>query len=192
MSKLYKLIQKIHQNLEKVCEKYNLEKIEIESDYYFDFNYSYEYDKNFNPINHQLYSVYYFSKCYECGESNQVFYDETKKPKKHPKQNGLPTTSKLYPAIDPPQIRQILQAFEGVLGDNPEYIKKFEELTDIANELGFDECPKCGTNIFHQTEEKNYSQALCQKWLDGLNPMFDSEPEKVLEELNEILENLIK
>lgn len=33
---------------------------------------------------------------------------------------------------------------------------------------------------------------LCQKWLDGINPLTELEPETVLQELVEVLENLLK
>jgi len=36
----------------------------------------------------------------------------------------------------------------------------------------------------------NPAEALCQKWLDGLYPLFDREPETVLQELVEVLEKI--
>jgi len=40
-------------------------------------------------------------------------------------------------------------------------------------------------------EVLNMTEIYCIKWLDGLTPMFDTEPEKVLEELLEILKKLV-
>jgi len=37
---------------------------------------------------------------------------------------------------------------------------------------------------------KTQAEALCAKYLDGLDPMFDQAPEKVLEELTEIIKNI--
>jgi uncharacterized protein YifE (UPF0438 family) len=36
------------------------------------------------------------------------------------------------------------------------------------------------------------AEALCNRWLDGLRPMFEREPEKVLTELLEVLKKLNK
>ena len=39
---------------------------------------------------------------------------------------------------------------------------------------------------------KSQAEALCQKWLGGLKPLFNRESKTVLQELVEILENLLK
>ena len=67
-------------------------------------------------------------------------------------------------AIGEKQIKQILVGFKDLLGDTKEY----EDMI-VA---------------------KSQAEVLCHKWLDGLNPMFESEPELVLTELLEMLENM--
>ena len=69
-------------------------------------------------------------------------------------------------AIGEYQIKQILIGLNDLLGDTKEY----EDMI-LA---------------------KSQAEVLCHRWLDGLNPLFESEPELVLEVLLEILENLIK
>jgi hypothetical protein len=87
----------------------------------------------------------------------------------------------IFGVIQADQIRQILVAFKDVLIDdkikkNAEWFKDIKE-TDI--------CPYCGFRII-----QNQAEDLCDRWLDGLNPLFDREPEKVLTELNKILSEL--
>jgi hypothetical protein len=74
-------------------------------------------------------------------------------------------------AIQAPQIRQILLAFKEVLKKTQNvYIAKTDEQKIwIANKI---------------------SETLCRKWLDGLQPLFESNPELVLSELLEILKAL--
>jgi hypothetical protein len=80
-----------------------------------------------------------------------------------------------FPAIQEKQIRQILVHLQEVLGENPEY--QFIELADENKKYKF---------------IKSQAEALCQKWLDGLTPLFDTDPISVLTELNEILQSLLK
>jgi len=101
--------------------------------------------------------------------------------------SGEPLRGEL-PAIQAPQIKQILLAFQEVLGENPEHIKfdgflntPFEnekEMLDVANTCGLIQ------------KAKSKAEALCQKYLNELNPMFDREPIQVLEELTEIINKL--
>lgn len=93
-------------------------------------------------------------------------------------------------AIQASQLRQILVGLKEVLGENPETARKQNE------------------RLFYRSNQKiiwldtfyiryreclvSQSEALCQKWLDGLNPLFDTDPISVLTELGEILENLLK
>jgi hypothetical protein len=86
--------------------------------------------------------------------------------------------------IEEKQIKKILNALKDVLGENPKY-------TEIEKHCTYEECSECGS-VDTNPEIYLYSTALCHKWLDGLNPMFESEPEKVLEELLEVLQKLIK
>jgi hypothetical protein len=65
-------------------------------------------------------------------------------------------------AIQAPQIRAILLAFEEVLGSIP----------------------------FAPLRLNTKAKALCSKWLDGLIPLIDREPETVLTELLEILKSI--
>lgn len=86
------------------------------------------------------------------------------------------TRDGVYPAIQTPQIRQILLALKDVLGDRARWFFK--------NILGGQDLERPFPNTV--------SEALCQRWLEGLNPLFDREPEFVLSELREVLENLLK
>jgi hypothetical protein len=90
-------------------------------------------------------------------------------------------------AIQAPQIRQILLAFQ-------------EALENDLNEphTMFVKCEYCGFESdckedIDTSNTDNYiskAEALCAKYLDGLNPMFDREPIQVLEELTEIINNI--
>ena len=92
-------------------------------------------------------------------------------------------------------IKQILNALKDMLGENPNIKRRKDGFSGAYhNPQGF-----FMAEIVHddngEVDELNFAflaRDLCYKWLDGLNPLFDSEPEKVLEELLEVLENLIK
>lgn len=102
----------------------------------------------------------------------------------------------VYYQIKPHHIRHILLSLSDTLDENyfnqetaNEEAKQQNyfssaELSD-AFERGY---YSCLLNFHHKT----IAEALCQKWLDGFNPMIDTDPEKVLSELLEVLENLIK
>lgn len=75
-----------------------------------------------------------------------------------------------YPIIQASQIRQILVVLERILAKP--YIECDHRRIYEGNIITAD--------------------LLCQKWLDGLNPLIDLEPETVLQELVEVLENLLK
>ena len=125
--------------------------------------------------------------------SQQVEIDDT----------GVKNYIDFTPPIEATQIRQILLAVKDELGDNP--IMELDEETIFYEEY----LPKMtdyekylwdkkawldgGKKIGYQPiwVSKSYSEALCNKWLDGLTPLFDSEPVPVLKELLEILENLL-
>ncbi len=86
----------------------------------------------------------------------------------------------------PPQIRQILVGLQGVLGINPD----FNHTTDFYYYSNSEDVYELG---FQEGQVKlKLAQALCQRWLDGLEPLFDREPETVLQELVKILEDLLK
>jgi len=84
--------------------------------------------------------------------------------------------------IQADQIRQILWVFRDVLGENPEW-------TRVEKFYSYELCDQCG-NADENTKIKSQAEALCHKWLDGLEPLFDREPETVLTELIQILESI--
>lgn len=97
------------------------------------------------------------------------------------------------------QIRQILIAFEEKLGENPEY-KKRQIQKNILEEgkekdgtdfevLMYKMAYKNSSDLLKLTPQTQ-SEALCQKWLGGLEPLFDQNPTQVLTELLEILQTI--
>jgi hypothetical protein len=153
-SNQYQLTTQIHQNLPKVCKKYGLEELEIESEFYY------------------------------TGEGENYFYYNFDYPKEKLK-NCIPKPQS-------PQIRQILIHLQEVLGENPEHIKCDLKLGKPSYDL--DDMVKSYNEGFSagRNQIKTRAEALCQKWLVGLTPLFDTNPEQVLTELNEVLENLLK
>lgn len=89
------------------------------------------------------------------------------------------------------QIKQILNALKDLLGENPEYEELENAIKNLYKDGGYDRYVMCVTHIVNKYIPQSQAEALCQKWLDGLNPIFDSNPEMVLTELLEVLENLI-
>jgi len=87
----------------------------------------------------------------------------------------------LIPAIQEKQIRQILLAFQEVLGKCQNWNELYKDKKDK-----FDYSDLA---IFAKVLPIT-SPNLCERWLNGLNPMFDQEPKKVLEELTTIIEQL--
>lgn len=91
--------------------------------------------------------------------------------------------------IQAQQIRQILLTLKDVLGYNPEYIDTKE--TTIKHI----ESANPNWHIIGQLQgradfiKRTKAQSLCH-WLDGLEPLFDREPETVLEELTQILQSI--
>jgi hypothetical protein len=78
--------------------------------------------------------------------------------------------------IQEPEIRQILLAFKEIFDSLPRnyfYNLEWFRLEDSFHTLG-----------------TSMSVILCAKWLDGLTPLFDREPETVLSELLEVLKTL--
>lgn len=101
-----------------------------------------------------------------------------------------------FVGLEAPQIRQILLAFKEVLGENPEYSHYFNATNRmiaiaVLNEL--EEQYKY-MNGYGQamidTLPKTQAEALCEKWLDSLTPMFETNPEQVLIELLEVLKSI--
>jgi hypothetical protein len=101
--------------------------------------------------------------------------------------NHLLQIKQIVPAIQAPQIRQILSVFKDVLGKNAKYSKYILKINEAINfDKGF--CLNYKECLNPPAETK--AEALCQKWLDGLEPLFDREPETVLTELLETLKTL--
>jgi len=85
-------------------------------------------------------------------------------------------------AIEADQIRQILLVFKDVLGENPYF--------EHGYRIGADDFETFANGIAVGQSKESQAEALCQKWLNSLTPMFDSNPEKVLQELISVLESL--
>jgi hypothetical protein len=145
MSNLFELTKKLHQTIQEKAEKHGLEtkikNIFRECEYFF-----YEIFDVEGTITQRLSSVYLYE----------------------PIGRREPPFKRLCPAIQAPQIRQILLAFKEVLGES-------EEIKEL--------------NI-KNTPNRFYVDELCSRWLDGLEPLFVREPETVLTELLEILKNI--
>lgn len=101
--------------------------------------------------------------------------------------------------LDTSQIRGILNGLQEILGETQEYQEDFPsrfKITEYLNVAG----AAFISPLMSENDWKEYfvsmipkykAQTLCQKWLDGLEPMFVREPEKVLEELLKTLKNLL-
>lgn len=188
MSKLYTITKKIHDNLQKVCEKYGLEKLEIESDYTL-----HEYSGYVDSESLTEYRKYHKKEYhYDMNRDllNCDFYAD----------RSVIISPPLFASIEPPQIRQILKHLQGVLGENPDYteMKKSIEASKLfTKDRRFSDYFIISESLFlnHLPMHKTLSQALCRKWLNyrkDYTCMIDSEPEKVFEELNQILESKLK
>ena len=86
-------------------------------------------------------------------------------------------------AIHSDQIRQILNALKGVLGKNPKYTL-FVGLDDNWHATN-------SRNDIFASVPKTKSDALCAKWLDSLNPLIDTNPDQVLSEVVDVLNQLL-
>ena len=107
------------------------------------------------------------------------------------------------------QIKQILIAFEEILGESDEI--KNEKMCLGMTEITYDffKKGKIGGGNSVEIDELNFknsiarheglianfliktqSEALCQKWLNGIKPLFDQNPTQVLTELLEVLQNI--
>jgi hypothetical protein len=182
MSNTYQLTKKIYELLPQVKDKYGLE-FEIESDYW------YHTPKKSDFKNR----IFHYSEI-----SNHFYNFETKHLKDY-----------FIPAIQEPQIRQILVVLSRVLGENPEKYSEQSEanfwLTEIEKWLETKKTKVNNQEFFLNKAIYQYgvrigkllvipdskAEALCQKWLGGLKPLFNRESKTVLQELVEILENLL-
>lgn len=165
MSNLYTLTQKIHEILPQINQKYGL-----------DLNLSYE------------------NSYFICNDGdNKIFSYRDVFDRIDAK---IQTSKDFIPAIQTAQIRQILIGLKDVLGDNADYKEERYNWVKNRNDERFiaDNHKDCVFIIDYKIDKiykKSQAEALCQRWLDGLEPLFDREPEKVLQELVEILENLL-
>lgn len=162
MSKLYELTKQIHNILPKVEEKYRV-KIKVNNENWWLETWD---------------------------DTGGIFIGDI----------DTEESRRLCPAIESNQIRQILVALENKLQNS---------MSDKARRFG----PKSRQKVIAYLHDPEYplpekikkycieyllckkqptSLELCNRWLDGLTPLFDREPETVLTELLEILENLIK
>lgn len=124
-------------------------------------------------------------------ESNKYYVEHHK----NDEINGV----ELYYIPEAPQIRQILIAFQDELGDNQVFLKFYKRAGvtyDISNNLlGVEDG---NGNWYEMSPEewglspipKSQAEALCHRWLDGLEPLFDRESETVLQELINVLKKI--
>lgn len=167
MSNLYQLTQNLHKIIQKKAKKYGLE-IEIEKNCEENW---YEIFDNNGKIIQRIGNVYLYEPI-----------------------NREPYFKRLCPAIQAPQIRQILVGLQEVLGENYQY-KQEKWLLDNLNkryenkELTEYSLIACLETSVEKTP-KYQAEALCQKWLDGLNPLIDREPILVLTELVKISQSI--
>ena len=172
MSNLHHTTAKIHELLPQVKAKYGL-KFEVESEYYYD-----TVSKD-NPLRHKTEILLVW----------KMSLDR--------KQLGR---KRFIPAIQFPQIRQILIGLQGVLGENlnyhskrlenyDEFLQNFKQNKPITAEY---------TLIKNKSVPQSKSQDLDDKWLrpaekDGKytgQSLFNREPETVLTELIQILQSI--
>lgn len=219
MSKTYEITQQIHTELARLAESTGI-KVEIESDF------------SIVEFSNNLVKCYFGELIYY--NDGTVSIDETTT------RLGKHVLGKVIcPVIQSNQIKQILIAFEDVLGESDvtdeffDFLKVEEDEDDYSHlaiakwssedlDRYFEDEEKDGCehvynrkdpnisiklsldsledNNWHRERQlfekiyqkllKSQSKQLCQKWLDGLNPLFETEPEKVLTELLEILESI--
>jgi len=86
------------------------------------------------------------------------------------------------------RIRQTLKALEGILGQNPVKEKIYKELDFTDSREAYFIGLEQGHDLW---VKQSKAEAFCQRWLDGLDPLFDREPETVLTELRDLLKSLI-
>lgn len=97
------------------------------------------------------------------------------------------------------ELRQILKALEGVLGKGKmcldleiiEYEDQLPEMTQKEFNYWHDHSWVDIVRVGYKPYWETKAEAPCQKWLDGLDPLFDREPETVLTELRNVLKTLI-
>ena len=190
MNEQYQLTKQIHAIIPKLAEKYG-KKINIKNDKIL-----YVDTENWTGIEECTLGVHSIS--IDAGVLDI---------REHQFGRSIENYNDWIPKIEELQIRQILLAVKDELGDNPEYAEMLilkNKYADATNVLCYpsavaDEykmkadrlAKKIAYEILLEKTIVYKSEALCNKWLDGLTPLFDSEPVIVLKELLEILENLL-
>jgi hypothetical protein len=100
-----------------------------------------------------------------------------------------------------PQILQILTDLQEILDKNPHWERVSEEREELNPHYHYTSNSSYGVWEAYQAGQldmlltftpKSTAEVLCNRWLDGLDPLFNRQPEMVLQELLNVLENLIK
>jgi hypothetical protein len=91
--------------------------------------------------------------------------------------------------INEKEIKIILNALKDYLGDNTEHAEMDYGIKNLYKDGGYSKYTAKVEDVAKKYTPDTLAGSFCHKWLDGLNPMFESEPEKVLEELLEVLKN---
>lgn len=104
----------------------------------------------------------------------------------------------ICPVIEAPQIKQILIALKEVLGETNQDFRNVQKII----EKGFEIEARLETRanlksvieylLMVAKPPQGKADFLCLRWLDGLNPLNDTNPDQVLTELVEVLKNLLK
>ncbi len=180
MSNTYQLTQQIHQQVHRIAEEKGI-KFEIE-------NYKYLYPKDKFSFKDQRTILDEDDNFYLSYRYNEEGYSPT-------------------PLIDSEkQIKQILVAVKNILGLNVDWsvIKrdlKLLQFVSISTDFSTFYLNEVNSKVYAfgkksylegriQALKESQAEALCQKWLDGLEPMFETNPDQVLGELLEILKGI--
>jgi hypothetical protein len=197
MSNTYPLHQTIHELLPQLNQKYGLE-LEVDNNFrYYEF-FGRENQKQSTPEPR----IYYLGEVQKIGKNSfELSFAKS-----------AIIGSLLCPAIQAPQIRQILFGLKELLGGNFEYVHNLYHIRE------YDEWSEKSDSEFYSMDEismiagknqligmnsqlaKSQAQALDDRWLrptekDGKytgQSLFDTNPDQVLEELIEILKELLK
>jgi hypothetical protein len=180
MSKKYELTKQIHEILTQINKKYGLN-IEIKGEYIYKEMLT--KDKTVDDVYLQHLHPDFFSDVVV--EGKLMSWD----------------SYKILPVIQAPQIKQILFGLKDVLGESDDWksakleMEEDGDFGDLSNII-YDKSFFCVYNIKYNESiiygsTKSQAEALCAKWIDGLTPLIESEPEKVLEELKETLTKML-
>jgi len=126
-------------------------------------------------------------KCIYCDKQNEYQEEKTEALLEAPQWFIDGSLAKL----EEKQLRQILVALKGVLGENPEFLSLEYKIENLIDESGEGRISRLFSRRLGGTKYFK-AETFCQNWLDGLDPLFDREPETVLTELRDLLKSLIK